>query len=80
MAQGTKIKPETAELRLWLPGGEWTEGGTSENSPLCPTGHRPFALGSLPKKEEKIPHMCESIGHRPLWAAALLPLHLQAQT
>ena len=19
------------------------------------------------KKEEKIPHMCESIGHRPLW-------------
>ena len=22
------------------------------------------------KKKEKIPHMCESIGHRPLWAAA----------
>ena len=31
------------------------------------------------KEEEKIPHMCESIGHRPFEAAALLPLQLQAQ-
>ena len=25
------------------------------------------------EKKEKIPHMCESIGHRPFGAAALLP-------
>ena len=27
--------------------------------------------------EEKIPQMCKSIGHRPVRAAALLPLQLQ---
>ena len=27
------------------------------------------------EKEKKIPHMCESIGHQPLRAAALLPLN-----
>ena len=31
--------------------GGWGDGGTKEKK----------------EKEEKFPHMCESIGHRPLW-------------
>ena len=44
-----------AEIWAWRlrygPGG-WGEGGTEKEKK---------------KKEEKIPHMCESIGHQTLW-------------
>ena len=33
------------------------------------SSHRPKIMGEgTEKEEEKIPHMCESIGHRPLWS------------
>ena len=50
-AQRAKIRPETADLRLqWPKGGgrkdRKMEGQTSRNSPLCPTGHRPFGAAA----------------------------------
>ena len=44
-----KIKPESADLEPQWPSGEmdgWTEGRTSGNSPLCPTGHRPIGAAA----------------------------------
>ena len=50
-AQRAKIRPETADLRLrWPKGGGRkdgkTEGRTSRNSPLCPTGQWPFGAAA----------------------------------
>ena len=50
-AQRAKIRPKTADLRLrWPKGGGWKDGKmeaqTSQNSPLCLTGHRPFGAAA----------------------------------
>ena len=31
----------------------WTDGRTSGNSPLCPTGHRPFGAAAQKEKGQK---------------------------
>ena len=54
--------------------GHWPFGAAAkkggEISPVLK--HRTSApSGLLPKKEEKIPLMCESIGHQPLWGHCL---------
>ena len=63
--------PETADLRLrWTKGGdERTERRKNRRLEIPPCVLQDISpLGPLPKKkEEKIPHMCESIGHQPLW-------------
>ena len=57
MAQRAKIRPERAKLRPPMAKGGTdgrtdgrmdgrTEGRTSRNSPLCPTGHRPFGAAA----------------------------------
>ena len=57
-AQRAKIRSKTADLRLrWPRGGRkdgwkdgrtegWKDGQTSRNSPLRPTGHRPFGAAA----------------------------------
>ena len=54
-AQRAKIRPERAKLRPRGGDGRTdgrTEGWTSRNSPLCPTGHWPF--GAAAQKREEI--------------------------
>ena len=49
--------------RLGYGPGGWGEGGAEEKKEE--------------KEKEKTPHMCESIGHRPLRATVMLPPQLQ---